>query len=333
MGLSDMNFLVNNKFYPERNYLYDFQYIDSILINNNKVKDAYNELKDEYTSKKENEGFFTKIKKKLHLGEGRDFSTFERYIKLIPCDEFVFTNTITIIIDGFTTEESNPMEKWKDFINHFKKESMFYFYKWPSDSVHNILARGILNAARVGSKNFSSAYVRAKICGKILAYIIYSNDILKNYQINLVGFSLGNQVIKYCLKEINRLNEIEKQKQNQYYMQNMNINDPTFNEVYLKNVILVAAATTIKHKESMINYEQNVISNKLINCYSKVDKVLEHLYYRCMMKEAVGKNELNLFSDNKSLVENYDFTPYNYGHLSYDMGVVAKIFSGHYKEI
>ena len=331
--ISDMNFLVNNKYYPERNYLYDFQYIDSILINNDKVKEAYEELKKNYSSEKENEGFFTKVKNQLRLGEGRDFSTFERYIKLIPCDEFVFTNTITIIIDGFTTEESNPMEKWKDFINHFKKESMFYFYKWPSDSVDNILSRGILNALRFGSKNFSSATERAKICGKILAYIIYSNAILKNYQINLVGFSLGNHVIKYCLKEINRLNEIEKQKQNQYFMQDMNNNDPTFNEVYLKNVILVAAATTIKHKESMIKYESEVITNKLINCYSKVDKVLEHLYYRCMIKEAVGRNELNLFNNNKNPVDNYDFTPYNYGHLTYNMGVVAKVFSGDYKEI
>ena len=331
--ISDMNILVYNKYYPERNILYNFQNIDSVLIKNDKVKDAYNELKANYTSEKENEGFFTKVKNQLHLGEGRDFSTFEKYIKLIPCDEFVFTNTITIIIDGFTTEESNPMEKWKDFISYFNKESMFYFYKWPSDSVDNILARGILNALRFGSKNFSSACVRAKICGKILAYIIYSNDILKNYQINLVGFSLGNHVIKYCLKEINRLNELQKLNQNQYYIQQMNNNDPTFNEVYLKNVILIAAATTIKHKESMIKYARDIISNKLINCYSKVDKILEHLYYRCMFNEAVGRNELNLFIDNKNLVENYDFTPYNYGHLNYNMGVVAKVFSGNYKEI
>ena len=52
-----------------------------------------------------------------------------------------------------------------------------------------------------------------------------------------------------------------------------------------------------------------------------------------MMKTAIGRNELNIFDGNKNLVENFNFTQYNYGHLSYNMGVVAKDISGSYKEI
>ena len=44
-------------------------------------------------------------------------------------------------------------------------------------------------------------------------------------------------------------------------------------------------------------------------------------------------NYHEIMYNNKNLVENYDFTPYNYGHLSYKMGVVAKDMSGYYKEI
>ena len=315
----DVNYLVTlNTVYSPRTSLINFEFIDSVLSSNVRVKDAYDDLKEKYQPK-EGEGLFTKIQKGLHLGEGRDFSTFEKYIKLIPCDEFVFTNTITIIIDGFTTEEDNPMDKWKDFVHHFNRESMFYFYKWPSDSSSNIISRGIKNALRFGSQNFSSASERAKICGKILAYIIYSNEIFKNFQINLVGFSLGNHVIKYCIKELYKLNQL---------------NQDSSKEILLKNVILSAAATTIKHKENWITYLKTLITDKLKNCYSQKDDVLRILYGLCMMKTAIGRNELILCDENnKNLVENYNFTQYNYGHLSYNMGVVAKDISGYYKEL
>ena len=42
---------------------------------------------------------------------------------------------------------------------------------------------------------------------------------------------------------------------------------------------------------------------------------------------------LILSDGDKNYVENYNFTPYNYGHLSYNMGVVAREISGKYKEI
>ena len=78
----------------------------------------------------------------------------------------------------------------------------------------------------------------------------------------------------------------------------------------------------------------NYITDKLKNCYSQKDDVLRILYGLCMMKTAIGRNELILCDENnKNLVENYNFTQYNYGHLSYNMGVVAKDISGYYKEL
>ena len=313
--ISDVNYLVKNNFYAERNNLYDFFYIDSVLSKNDKVKESYEDLKKKYSSEG---GLFTRIQNKLHLGEGRDFTTFEKYIKLINCDEFIFTNTITIIIDGFTTEENNPMDNWKNFVNYFKRESMFYYYKWPSDSSKNIISRGIGKALRFASQSFSSASERAKICGKILAYIIFSNEIFKNFQINLIGFSLGNHVIKHCIKELSRLNELYR---NQNY------------EINLKNVILVAAATRYKHIDSWIKYSKETIVDKFKNCYSKVDRILQYLYGLCMMKTAIGRDELIIMDGNKNMVENFDFTQDNFGHMSYKMGVVAERISGYYKEL
>ena len=41
---------------------------------------------------------------------------------------------------------------------------------------------------------------------KILADILISNKLFNNFQINLVGFSLGANVVKYCIKELNDFN-------------------------------------------------------------------------------------------------------------------------------
>jgi hypothetical protein len=43
-----VNKLINLNFFPRKNVAYSFYYIDSILINNNRVKEVYLALKDKY---------------------------------------------------------------------------------------------------------------------------------------------------------------------------------------------------------------------------------------------------------------------------------------------
>ncbi len=143
---------------------------------------------------------------------------------------------------------------------------MFYFLKWPSDSLSKFIgslagegvfmgaangivmgaaegiimgaAEGIIMGAAEGlamgaiggvlfglfgalivgifgcldgsKKNFLEARERAKICGKILAYMLISSEYLRKFQINLIGFSLGNHVIKHCIKELDKIKKIKK---------------------------------------------------------------------------------------------------------------------------
>ena len=326
--VSDTLYLVHKNFYPERNAFYNFFDIDDILLKCPRVRNSYDALKKKYAA--EQTGFFEAIK----LGNGRDFSTFEQYLKLIPCDEYVFTNTITIIIDGFTTEENNPMDNWKDFIDYFHRKSMFYFYKWPSDSLKNILSNGIKKLLTSCSMNFFSASYRAEVCGKILAYIIYSNEIFKNFQINLVGFSLGNNVIKYCIKELNELNNGMKNiNYGNLFIDHLKENKKENYEINLKNVILIAAATHFKYEDKWAKYGQETIVDQFTNCYSNKDWVLCSLYKLCMLKNAIGSDELKLLYERKNFVNNFDFTRDNFGHLSYNMDILAKRISQKYSDI
>ena len=316
--LYDINHLISINFYPSTNKSYNFEQIDSLLLSDDIVSQSYNYLKETF-SKQTNDmdGFFTLIKKNIKnvlKGPG-NLTVYEKIIALIPVDENVYSNTITILIDGFTTEDKNEVDQWKDLINSFEKETMFYFYKWPSDSKNNIVKNGYINAIKNSPKHFVSATNRAKICGKMLAYILMSSKFFNNFQINLIGFSLGNHVIKHCLKELNKINNRQ-------------------NFVKLKNVILIAAATHIKNKNLWKKYIEEIIIDRFINCFSKYDKVLKMLYKSCMLKSAVGNSELEINNDEgHNLVFNYDFTPNKFGHLSYNYGVVMQTIFAKFKDI
>ena len=312
--LSDINDLIKKHLYPRKTQEYSFYDIERIIFSNPKTKAFYLNLREKFIQS----GFFSK------LGTERDFTYFEKFIKLIPFEDIIFSNTITIFVDGFLNEDSNPIDNWIDFIKYYKIETMFYFFNWPSSSTSKLLD----NIFRAKSQ-FVKATLRASICGKILAYIIYSNTIFKNFQINLVGFSLGNHVIKHCIKELYNLNH------------NLgNINNPilltkndNMYQINLKNVIFIAGATRLKRKYNWKNYIHETIIDKCNNCYTDNDWVLKILYKLAMWKTPIGLEKLNIDYEMKNLVENYDFEKYGFGHRGYKKALVAEKVSGYYIEI
>ena len=312
----DIKYLISQKFLKFENKAYYFEDIDSILTNDEKVSEFYENLKKTFSYRQnQNVGVLTLIGEKLH--KSHPSIEYEKSIELISLDVNIFSNTITIIVDGFTTQTQNQINEWKDLVNSFQNETMFYFYKWPTDSFQNIFEKGFLAGLKNISKNFYSATARAKICGKLLAYIQLSSKFFKNFQINLIGFSLGNHVIKHCLKELYKYN---------------NINNKNF--IKLKNVILIAGATHISGNKLWKQYIENFIIDRFINCYSEVDKVLSLAYYNCMSKKAVGSGELIIKDDNgNNMVKNYDFTQNNFGHTTYKYEFLINRLFPNYKDI
>ena len=81
-------------------------------------------------------------------------------------------------------------------------------------------------------------------------------------------------------------------------------------------MILIAGATSVIGKEEKFKDIFNkMINGKLINCYSKDDKVLNLLYTGCMKKKPIGNSELILKGCNNLI--NIDFTPLHLGHTDY----------------
>ena len=76
------------------------------------------------------EGMFTLLKKNLGNlfgGEG-EITVYEKNIHLIKVNDNLYSNTINILIDGFTIEDKNQVDQWRDLIYFFQKETMFYFF-------------------------------------------------------------------------------------------------------------------------------------------------------------------------------------------------------------
>ena len=291
----DINLIIQN-FYVNENKTYSFMDIDKLLLDDNKVKKDYELIKKLYKKDfDDSTGKFVWKFLNSKLGEVI-ITDFEENIKLIPFNQIVCSNTITILID--------QINEWQDFINYFNFETMFYYFCWhfPLKNKNN----EELKKEIVDAKN------RGKICGKILAYILLSSNFFKDFQINLVGFSSGNFVIKYCIKELFRLNRIDNN-----------------NFVNLKNVIFIGATTHIKNKNKWKEYIEEVIINRFINCYSEADNILKNLYKECSDKKALGNENLVIKNDKEyNLVSNYDFTGNNFEQFSYILRTVAeKIFT------
>ena len=196
-------------------------------------------------------------------------------------------------------------------MNYFNKETMFYLFKWSHLSKINLLENK--DPEKINNvKNIS------KFAGILLADILISNLFFNDFQINLVGFNLGANVVKYCIKELYKLNN--KNNYNNY--------------VKLKNVILIGGATHIKHEDKWREYIKNIIIDRFINCYSDFDKKLKDFYLIISnFKNELGKNPIGidcieLKDDNGvNLVRNFDFTEDNYDQLSYEFENVAKKIS------
>ena len=195
-----------------------------------------------------------------------------------------------IILEGITSkkiiftwlEDININEKYRDIMNIFQDKTIFYLFGWPSFSRENYekMKNDLINNIK-----------KAKICGKILSYILLSSNFFNNFKINLVGLGLGNFVIKCCVKELYKkhqkngelCNNVEENSKffntnfinNIFYDKKKECLKNNCNFVNLNNVILISPGSYIKN--SWKKYTEETVVNKVIHCLSQTDERLINL--------------------------------------------------------
>ena len=252
-----------------------------------------------------------KIKNSFYVGIYEDFKLLIKKIKetellgnlsdlnkiaLIPLTKNRNSNEITILISGFLSQNED-INTWKKFFNCDRNNTNYYLFRWPSCDTMTLIFKTYmfwLNSADI----FLKSRKKAKYAGKILALFLACNEEFNNCQINLVGFSLGCQVIKYCLKQ---LEYIEGHRD------------------MINNVLFMGGATVIKENKRSIwkNIFTKNVRGRIINCYSKYDNVLKYLFKICVGKNPIGLQKIDLKFENNNLIEDYDFSDLKLGHLDY----------------
>jgi hypothetical protein len=262
------NFKYEPKKYHTAKYM-DFYSINNFMQNDSKLSKRYNEIVKEELLYEEGSnslkfgiiGFFKRI---FRIKESENTDTIKRHLKLIPFNEGKFEEkTILILISGYLSSKDNHFKEWKQLINVYQKRfnnPIIYFYNWPSSNFS-------LKKLIFHRKDFRDARERAGYCGKLLALFIMS-DIFNGFKINLSAFSLGNHVLKHCLKELEDFDKLS----------------------LINNVVFMAGATEIKCNFKW-EHRLGSVTGTIVNCYSDHDLALWYCR-NITKKDTIGTKKL-----------------------------------------
>jgi len=287
---------------------YDLKDIKDIFnnINDYKLKDRFFEIIKKEEAYEMGSNFFrlniiNKLKEWFSIKDSEDEDTIEKHLKLIPYEKNKYIEkTILILISGYFSSNSDHFEEWEQLINIYKKRfqnPIIYFYNWPSSGIS-------FQKLIFHRRDFRKTRERAKYCGKILALMMMSEEIFSGFKINLAAFSLGNHVLKNCLKELENFGRLD----------------------IVNNVIFMAGATNITNSYKWENRLKSINGN-IINCYSDVDLALI-LCQTITRKGTIGTKKLKI---RNVKIRNYLISSF---HLLYrvNMDELGKMFLDDIKE-
>lgn len=210
----------------------------------------------------------------------------------------------TICVSGWLSQEDEMENSWTKLIT-YHQQSNTYALRWESGSRKTLMKKELFSAAyhtfgiiaatpllklaHLGmiflNNPFKKRARKAELTGRVLADLIVSLK-LGNSCVSLLGFSLGTRVIYFCLQ---RLQEIG---------------------CHVHDVILLGGAAPCN--STMWKLCKNAVAGRLINTYSKTDKILSRLYAISKLEKAIGNWPIEVEG-----IENFDVTDIATGHLKY----------------
>jgi len=238
-------------------------------------------------------------------------------LKLVPFDPINISSHICICINGHFLE--GDIDKlWRSFTIN-EKSVDYYFFHWLEENKNNgnfftdariqlerIKHNLTYDEAKAYNKKeiFKRNKYISKVFGKILAYIIATRSIFKFHVISLIGYSLGCNVIKHCIFELNKIYD--------YHMEVSEI---------IQNIVFIGGATKLNPNKYKFEEFFKIIAGRIINCFSDFDSDLKDVY----SYDAIGVNPLinntqfdsDYMSKNTIYLENYDLSEYKYNHDDY----------------
>eukprot|EP01017_Pseudomicrothorax_dubius_P036695 TRINITY_DN5279_c0_g1_i3.p1 TRINITY_DN5279_c0_g1~~TRINITY_DN5279_c0_g1_i3.p1 ORF type:complete len:482 (+),score=108.34 TRINITY_DN5279_c0_g1_i3:648-2093(+) len=223
----------------------------------------------------------------------------------------VVSPVITIFIHGFLSEGFDVSNEWSGFLaNDLSGE--FWALEWSGSSNKNLIKNIALNVVTVGLAGligalalplrrniFKDTMETARYTGRLLAHILLNANIFGHCAVNLVGFSLGTEVIACCLAEMEKI---------QTPVRYLHINDVVM-VGGVANSIEIGPATFWRS-----------VQGQIANFFCRTDEVLNFVLPTVISSiQPIGNRPLSLrmFADQPSKVKNFDMTPLVKSHLDY----------------
>ena len=246
-----------------------------------------------------------------------------KQVNLAPLDPASNSPHISLCISGFLSEQDKLDKNWESLSVKLYEFFDFYYYNWQAttktDMVFDAFAFGAKTLIGVSENkkkdgktdlqvmeekfieycNNDNLFIKAKeyskVFGRLLAYILVSRCIFHYQTFSLIGFSLGCNVIKNCLKELHKLADIY----------------PAANDI-IQNVVFIAGATNFNKKDIWEKRFDAVVGGRIINCHGTYDDTLKLLFKIATKRVAIGSEAQSL-----SKIENFDFSYLKLGHKEY----------------
>lgn len=302
----DINYLIKGNNNPECNCV-SISQLDYVTKDNNKFKESksnYNN-KDEYYCNK------TYCKNKINF-----IPEATALLKVKHTDN---SPTITILISGFLSQDSNQLEEWNDVLKERDNSSDIYLMPWQASSylefglnVINLTVNSIINKSKKQTlggnfyeyikdhNSFTSAFNTAKIVGKLLAYTLACRNIFGYKSINLAGYSLGCEVIKQCLCELHYIYDY-------LLLNNFELERKLKISNLINNILMIGGSTQINLNLSSDKNSLSLVNGRFINFWSLSDMVLTHIYKNNSYnpERAIGIEPL-IYNENKNDKKEFD---------------------------
>ena len=226
-------------------------------------------------------------------------------LQLIPINPYQTSTHICILIDGLFTTQLNPYYKNIHLSNFIytsnNANADFYYYNWQNQ--RNLFS--LPNGSNLPKRESKVNKKVAKFYGKLLAYLIVSRSVFKFQSISLLGVSLGAQVIKHCLLEINKISA------------KLDTDD------LINNIVFFGGAAVI-NQDKFPNIFTNV-AGRIINVYSEKDELLNEYNEECIgLKPLKMETDLVISGNKSGICENIDMTSMSLTQDEYK-GAISRI--------
>ncbi|EFA79901.1 transmembrane protein [Heterostelium album PN500] len=222
--------------------------------------------------------------------------------------------------DIFLVEyEKKNKQKLQSIIAEYQKTLVQTLFKSAATNIisqslaHALIPLSILKVADVLDNPWSMLKDRSEKAGKILAQQIIDGNFGKR-PLTLVGTGMGARMVFYCLEELDRLSKAN--------------NNLDMCASYIEMVVFIGAPIPNNHKR-WINI-LNVVSGRVVNCYSAKDVVLKYVCRsaHCLsdgLFPVSGVSPVHIASS-PLIIENVDVSNIVKTHLDYEKeAVITKI--------